>query len=302
MKIFLVAMFLAIMQAPSPIPREAPNNPAGSGKHIQQDTKTDQNPATLPSVKNLTAPEENQNTGNQPSSTNAQEPIVIREPVTVSEVITWWYRFYVIFTGLLVIIAAIGAALALRTLRAIERQANVMEAQFQPRLYIDRVYATGLGENLQPIFFVKIANAGTNAAEKVAISLKVELRDSTVQYSHDQIMTVPANGSVECFIRSGFTLNFATWKGLDSNILLRVSGHVIWDNKTIDYCYKYNPWPFENRPTELPLFVPCDFDTAITGNVNVRLTGNVMTTSVGTVSVQAENTLPETPKEPNEGT
>ena len=42
----------------------------------------------------------------------------------VSVPASWWERFYVIFTGLLVGIGVIGAYLALRTLRAIEEQAR----------------------------------------------------------------------------------------------------------------------------------------------------------------------------------
>jgi hypothetical protein len=41
----------------------------------------------------------------------------------------WWYRAYVIFTGALVIVGAIGVGYAIKTLRAIERQAKANEGQ-----------------------------------------------------------------------------------------------------------------------------------------------------------------------------
>jgi hypothetical protein len=61
----------------------------------------------------------------------APPPVVIREPVIVHEPARkdWWDRAYVVFSGLLVIIGAFGVIAALRTLRAIKRQADIMDSQ-----------------------------------------------------------------------------------------------------------------------------------------------------------------------------
>ena len=64
-----------------------------------------------------------------PAAIRAQQqmnrnPHVTPRTYCVSVPTSWWERFYVIFTGLLVGIGVIGAYLALRTLRAIEEQAR----------------------------------------------------------------------------------------------------------------------------------------------------------------------------------
>src|SRR5437867_2737393 len=84
-----------------------------------------------------------------------------------------------------------------------KRQANLLESQIslmQPRLHVDGVRVIEFEEGRQPIFFVKVMNSGVVAAEKVSISIIVELGDSTIQYPADQVIIIPANNWRECFI------------------------------------------------------------------------------------------------------
>jgi hypothetical protein len=133
MRLFFIAMLLSISQAAIPIPGKAPNRPAGSSQNVQNNPANNQGPATTPTVANPATTEKDQNTSNEPTKANAQETIVIREPITVSVGSMphkdWWDRAYVIFTGMLVIIGGGGVLAALRTLRAIKRQGDLMERQ-----------------------------------------------------------------------------------------------------------------------------------------------------------------------------
>ncbi len=79
-------------------------------------------------------------------------------------------------------------------------------------------------------------------------------------------------------------------------VQMRISGYVKRDKETIDYCYKYNPWPSDNRPQGLPRFVPCDFDTSV--NVDIEVNAATMTFSGDVSAIKVGN---PTPKEPKDG-
>jgi hypothetical protein len=53
--------------------------------------------------------------------------VVVRESAPAAP--DWWYRTYVICTGLLVVVGAVGVHYAIKTLKAIQRQALSMRRQ-----------------------------------------------------------------------------------------------------------------------------------------------------------------------------
>jgi hypothetical protein len=92
MKLIVLAVLLAIVQAAPPVPRKPSDTPAGSSQNI-----TSHGVGELASV-----------------------PVLHKD---------WWDRAYVIFTGLLVFVGIYGVVMARKTLKAIERQAKANEDQ-----------------------------------------------------------------------------------------------------------------------------------------------------------------------------
>jgi hypothetical protein len=122
MKYAVLAVLLAVMQASPPVPRKAANNSGDGGKNVKQDSSRQQAPPSTPVV---STPHVDQNSRETPSDANAQETIVVSESAPVPKAAKdWWDKAYVIFTGLLVIIGGLGVGFAVRTLRAIEWQAE----------------------------------------------------------------------------------------------------------------------------------------------------------------------------------
>jgi len=122
MKWLLIAVLLAIMQAPPPVPGKAANQLGGSGQHVQNNASNNQNapPASGPGG--------NQDEGQAQARHDERETIIIREPAAVTHKDTW-DKAYVVFAGLLVIVGALGVGYAIKTLRAIERQADLLAEQ-----------------------------------------------------------------------------------------------------------------------------------------------------------------------------
>jgi hypothetical protein len=250
--ILAAAIGLQSSPAPVPIPREAPNDPTRGSNAVQPDTADKQAPAAAPAVVNPAAPEKDENAGGEVSTNNAQQTIVIREPVTISisrDLADWSYW---LFSGLLVVVTSI--------------QARLLWLTYQltlPRLHIDHVYADGFEWGKRPVFYVVVGNSGTIAATDVRISMKVDIGDRSVAYkSGHQTIVVPARGVYACHIPNRDYLNEDDLHGLDQGMIsLRISGQVQWKKIQVAYCYKYNPWSGNDRPPDLPRFVPCDFDT-----------------------------------------
>src|SRR5205823_4435138 len=85
-------------------------------------------------------------------------------------------------------------------------------------------------------------------------------------------------------------------------LVLRISGHAAKQKEKIEYCFKYNPWPFENepRPKDLPEFVPCDFDTQTALSATVRPTGFSLKAELGEVTARGESSEVKPSEEPTE--
>lgn len=135
MNIIILGVLLAVMQAAPPGPRKAADSPVDNHHDIQSKATPKQNPSPSPSpapsstpIPPLSHAEPNQNSTSQPTATNTESIFVpVVSPVPKDSF--WWNRFYVIFTGMLVGIGALGAFLAYRTLDRIDRQAVANEAQ-----------------------------------------------------------------------------------------------------------------------------------------------------------------------------
>lgn len=118
------AVLLTVMQTSVPVPRKAANNPASGNHNVQKNTSDDKN-TSKPSIPISTS--NNQGERQKPPDNDASKSIVVREPVPVSK--DWWDRLYVIFTGALVVVGGLGVKYAIKTLKAIEKQAAVMSEQ-----------------------------------------------------------------------------------------------------------------------------------------------------------------------------
>ena len=190
------------------------------------------------------------------------------------------------------IVGVIVALLNLRWLRkqtkASQSQVDLMQRQMEPSLHIEFVRSAAFEDGQEPVFFVKLINSGMLAAEKVAIRVHAETDiGRTIGYVNDQVITIPAHDSRECFLRSGMTLDrnqIAAYN--NGTIALRISGQIKWSGKTAQYCYKYNPWPSGNRPEGVPVFVPCDFETGV--NTAIKIEAAMPKMSAGLTAVKNE--------------
>jgi hypothetical protein len=128
MKLAIIAMLLTIVQTAAPISRQATDNSANDPGKIKHRSTNNQNP-THP-IAPLLNPENtsgHQDSGDQPKADNTEHSIDVSKLPTVSIASGWRDDLSIVFTGLLVVIGSLGVCAAVRTLRAVERQADIME-------------------------------------------------------------------------------------------------------------------------------------------------------------------------------
>ena len=177
----------------------------------------------------------------------------------------------------LVVVSVLGAAFAVRTLRALEKQvtANIDAAESakqqvsiatSPRVYVEGVHAVNFERGLEPVFFLNIANSGPVPAERIKVFVEIDHINGSTKPAQANTITVPANGVRAYDFRGSFVLpdNLAELEKWN----LRVTGNVSFADSEIPFCFKYSHW-FGERPASVPLFVPCDFDQR--RNVAVKL-------------------------------
>jgi hypothetical protein len=126
MKYLALAMLFTFIQATSPAPRETPDTNAGSNQSIQNHSTAQESPSN-PSlaVKNADSSKANKQSCNTPTNPNDHVTVIVQPTKTISG----WDKAYVIFTGLLVGVGAGGIGYAIKTLKAVERQAKATEDQ-----------------------------------------------------------------------------------------------------------------------------------------------------------------------------
>ena len=195
-----------------------------------------------------------------------------------------------ILTGLLVLIGGFGVRAANRTLKAIERQANLMAG----RVHVDSVRAVNLEIGKVPVIFVKIRNSGMVAAE-VFVSARAEHPGGAVELKKDQRIVIPANDWRESFLPTSIILTEDLLNKLNGGEgVLRVSGNVKWNQETMQYCYKYFAWTYGDRPDGVPSFVPCDFEPGLAIEASGKSAGlSTFSATLRTV----KNPSPDPPKE-----
>jgi hypothetical protein len=304
MPYFILAVLLTVMQATPPVPRQAPDKPARTRNSVKQDSNKKQNPPDV-RMRLPTTAESNQPEGQEQCSHDTHETVIIREPAAVPQT-DWWTHASVIATWLLVIIGGLGVCAALKTLKGIKRQADLMEGG----LYVDGVRMIKFEEYKNPICFVKIANSGP-FPKTVSIAMNLRLANQITHYRHDQAITIPAHGSHEAFILSRRSFHLGDVPKVECGIIpLRVYGHIRTQKETVEYCYKYTQWsdgtqPHGTRPQGLPDFVTCDFDTETAMSGIAEVIGVGATASAGQITASAgtvEHPPSETPKEPDDPT
>ena len=125
MKFLALVVLLAFMQA-SPSPRKTTETNADSNHSIQDKSAAKQTPSDpAPPVENADSSKANKQPSKTPSNPSDHVTVIVQSPVSVSR----WEKAYVIFTGLLVAFGAAGIGYAIKTLRAMERQAKANEDQ-----------------------------------------------------------------------------------------------------------------------------------------------------------------------------
>jgi hypothetical protein len=129
-RLAILAVILAVAQAPVPIPGQTTNHSAGNGGAIQQQSgkgKTPTQPTASLASQNQPAPAKG-NAGDQGTKEDGNTVAVSKLP-TVSISKDWADKSYWGFSGLLVVVGGFQVWLLWHTLRAIKRQANTMDVQ-----------------------------------------------------------------------------------------------------------------------------------------------------------------------------
>jgi hypothetical protein len=122
----VLTVFLTIVQAPPPVPREAAHDESRAGSNVNDDSNRHKNPSVPSPVENPISTQANQQSGEKPSPTDTSEAISVCKctPVPKSGK-DWWDKTYIIFTGMLVAIGAVGVCAAIKTLKILRRQTAV---------------------------------------------------------------------------------------------------------------------------------------------------------------------------------
>src|ERR1700730_6917527 len=124
MNMFTLAVIFVVLQAASPVPRQATDKPNAHGQPVQKNAATNQNPsASVLPPQNAIEPQTQQGQTEKPHDSHEQIQVVIQQTTS------GWEKAYVVLTGLLAIIGMFGVAAAFRTLKAVEAQAAIMRGQ-----------------------------------------------------------------------------------------------------------------------------------------------------------------------------
>jgi hypothetical protein len=202
---------------------------------------------------------------------------------------------------LLFTVVVIQAYIYRRQWEIMHRQVQIMGIAVEPRLRIANVRATNFAVGGLPVFIVSLINEGAIEARDVTIKLQLQKGDAPpIFWTRQQNVTIPANGREDYPVRWPSVLRREDIDGFNDNVALRVLGHFIHENTTVEFCYRYYPWPFGNRPDGLPQFFPCGFDPGLTVPLEA-IAGTFALTgaAVGVATIKAEQSQ-EQGKQPNE--
>jgi|GEM_PF-4879594 len=126
----IVAVFLAVAQTASPIPRKAPDHPANASSGVQSNGNTNQNPTNQnPAIPQPIQTVKERYDGPTGAGENKPQPIAIREFPPVSIAKDWADKSYWVFSGLLVLVGGFQVWLLWRTWKAMQKQTTQLERQ-----------------------------------------------------------------------------------------------------------------------------------------------------------------------------
>jgi hypothetical protein len=133
MKVFALAVLLAVMQASPPVPRKATDSSTGASQTIQSNASSDKTPSTKPksAIKSQSTQNNEQSTDGQRTE-NAQQSVRITELPTVRVAPNkkdWMDYGLWAFNLLLALTGGLQIWLLWRTFGAIHRQADLMDGQ-----------------------------------------------------------------------------------------------------------------------------------------------------------------------------
>jgi hypothetical protein len=207
MKTVLLTLLLAILHTAPAVPQKPSDRPAARDHSLANPSAGQKTPTTSsPAVPSAAMPAEEKREARPSTAPNSDQPIVVRSlpPVTVAA--DWWTKFYVIFTGILMLVGAVGVVGAYRTLKKIEEQtaATKLSAEAAERsiklqeiLYhqwvdleawsaASRGYAAGVKEAVLTITFNVINNTPMPLTLE---QLRVELDGTPTIFRHRNMLS-----------------------------------------------------------------------------------------------------------------
>ncbi|MBZ5493512.1 MAG: hypothetical protein LAO76_21550 [Acidobacteriia bacterium] len=264
---------------------QADNQPANPDKHSRGNVNIGDQVST---VTNFSPCDDRQGETSKKYDRAAQE-----QPRLLGLTAAEWVQD--VITLFLAIITALYVRITSGILKETKEQSAISTAQLrlmEGGVHVDNVRtAAELAESNMQVFFVTVVNSGLTA-KRVSMTMEVDLAGNTTKYQGSIAMMVPANGKRDFSITSHVGISAELLQRLDGDTL-RVRGRIAWDDKTEDYCYKYNRCPLVPVPEGFPKFVPCDFDTRMAVSIGGRSDG----TSTGSGTLTALKNPPDETKQ-----
>ena len=144
MKILALAVLMAVVQAPLPVPRKATDNPAGTAADIQSKGENNQaNSAPSPSTLKASGNGPAKTDGGEQHPNDAEHTVGISKlpPVTLNpakrDAADWGYW---VFNLLLVVVGVLQVILLHQTMKIVQRQTDIMGRQLEkerPHIRVD---------------------------------------------------------------------------------------------------------------------------------------------------------------------
>lgn len=128
MKLLIAAVLLAVIQAPSPVPRKTANNSGSASQDVNHNASANNNPAAATMIKDAPGSPVDEHSRQDKASPDTKNPITVSELPPVSITRDWIdYTAWGISVAI-VVIGAVGVFLARRTLIAMEGQLTEIQA------------------------------------------------------------------------------------------------------------------------------------------------------------------------------
>jgi hypothetical protein len=172
MRLLIFTVLLAVGQAPMPLPGQTTNNGTTNTKNFNKKNGTGSQQPTTPipppiAGVNVTTPP-GQSAADQNKNKNNPDAVAVTELPSVSIDRDWVDFGTLAFSAGLVVIGFLGVRAAIRTLRAIERQANLMETQIGDARKSSETSATDVKATIAEA--VRSARAMEGVAESMAVN------------------------------------------------------------------------------------------------------------------------------------